>query len=116
MIGLACIEETMTMRIRRAVVLGASVGLAVASAVVLSGCPKKCQGAACDTDAGPVTGCVPDLSFDIASAVPLTNNTPVTGTICPLLDKDFFSFNTGANTLAEVTLTTTATFSAVDPS
>lgn len=79
----------------------------------LAGCP--CQGAACNKpDAGPPPECVPDNDFSAETAQSLTPGTATTGRICPALDQDFFRFTTANLTIAELTLTTTAAFSAVD--
>ncbi|MBI5496537.1 MAG: hypothetical protein HY904_16060 [Deltaproteobacteria bacterium] len=101
------------MRLQRPLIVLAAAATAVVS-LLLIGCP--CQGAACNkADAGAITGCVPDQSFSRETAVAATAGTPITGKICPVTDQDYYNFTTTAtDTLAEITLETTTTLSAVD--
>lgn len=75
-------------------------------------CP--CRGTACSEDAGPEPECVPDSDFSLETAQTAVPGTPVTGKICPVQDQDFWAFSTTTDSLAEITLTTQAAFSAVD--
>lgn len=110
-------SSTFTSSIRRKTATGRRSAFVLAFSLSLAaGCSNG--GGQNGKDAGVTDGpkCAWDSSTDAASAVALTEGTPVTGWLCPVDDVDWYSFTTGpSDHLVEVKLAMNGPLSPVQP-